>query len=100
MLDEMKIIADFVLCKDVTKEVNGSATLLTLGTPEDDRMSSDNLHIFEVVKLPERKIDPDKYLDLKVGDRVISISTGSEYKIDGDDYKLFHLQYITAKLNN
>lgn len=99
MLERMNIVGDFVLCKDVTKEVNGSTTLLTLGTPEDDRMSSDNLHIFEVVKLPG-KIDTDKYLDMKVGDRVISISTGSDYKIDGDDYKIFHLQYITAKLDN
>ena len=95
----MRIIGDFVLCKDVTKEVNGSTTLLTLGTPEDDRMSSDNLHIFEVVKLPERKINTDRYLDLNIGDRAISISTGNDFKIDGIDYKMFELQYITAKIN-
>lgn len=99
MLDEMKIIRDFVLCKDVTKEVNGTSTNLFLGTPEDDRMSSDNLHIFEVVKLPEHKIDTDKYLDLSIGDKVISISTGTGYKIDDHNYKLFELQYITAKLD-
>lgn len=99
MLEGMRIIGDFVLCKDVTKEVNGSTTLLTLGTPEDDRMSSDNLHIFEVVKLPEHKINTDRYLDLNIGDRVISISTGNDFKIDGIDYKMFELQYITAKIN-
>ena len=94
MLDEMKIIGDFVLCKDVTAEVKGG---LFLATPEDDRMSSDNLHLFEVVKLPEKELD-ENYLDVSVGDRIISISTGTDLRIDGTDYKLFDLKYITAKI--
>ena len=60
-------------------------------------MSSDNLHLFEVVKLPEKELD-ENYLDVSVGDRIISISTGTDLRIDGTDYKLFDLKYITAKI--
>ena len=98
MFDEMKIIGDFILCKDVTEEVNGGKHLF-LATPEDNRMSSDNLHIFQVVKVPEKVTDQSKYLPLEVGDRIISISTGNDLRIDGKDYKMFELKYITAKIN-
>lgn len=97
MLDEMKIIGDFILCKDVTEEFNAGSKLF-IATPEDNRMSSDNLHIFEVVKIPEKGIDINTYFDLAPGDRIISISTGTDLRIDGKDYKLFDLKYITAKI--
>ncbi len=98
MLNGMKIIGDFVLCKDVTEGVNATSTFLVT-SPEDNRMSADNLHIFEVVKLPEKAIDQSKYLPLEIGDHVISISTGNDLRIDGKDYKMFELKYITAKIN-
>ena len=97
MLDDMKILGDFVLCKDVTEEVNGNRKMF-LVNPTDNRMSSDNLHIFEVVKVPEEKPDERKYLPVSVGDRVISISTGTDIRIKDVEYKLFELKYITAKL--
>ena len=99
MLDEMKIIGDFVLCKDVTLDAERGSKGLVLVNPEDNRMSSDNLHLFEVVKLPEHGVDENKYVPLRIGDRIISISTGNDLRIDGEDYKLFELKYITAKVN-
>ena len=50
-------------------------------------------------KVPEKAIDQSKYIPLEVGDRVISISTGNDLRIDGKDYKMFELKYITAKIN-
>lgn len=95
MTDKMRIIGDFVLCQDVTPSGIGC---FLFGTPEDDRMSADNLHIFEVVQLPEHGIDTSKYVPMEVGDKVISISTGTDLRLDNKTYKLFELQYITAKI--
>ena len=99
LLDEFKIIGDFVLAKDVTLETERGKGGLFFVSPEDDRMSSDNLHLFEVVKLPEHGIDEERYVPVEIGDRIISISTGSDLRIDDRDYKLFELKYITAKIN-
>jgi len=95
-ISSFRVIGNFALCKDV----GGIEPSRFWVDSSNTDMTTDNLRFYEIVKLPDNKqtFDFNGFL-LSVGDVVISIATGTDVRFEDDpqQYKLFDLEYITAK---
>lgn len=104
-LDDIEILQDFALCEDVTDICNFTDAIhheMYWGACSDERMSSDNLRIFKIVKLPKNELSWEKEgFSLRVGDKVLCIALGFDVKFDdGKVFKMHELKYITAKFED
>ncbi len=98
--DRIEVLWDFVLCQDATDdfyELSSKALVVDSG---ESNMTSENLRVFKVVKLPKgvETFEATSGLKLCVGDMVVSIAHGVDAMLDGIVYKLFESKYIVAKL--
>ena len=88
-----------IICEECGN-ADGNAGLFLASTKVDDRLSKDNLKLYEV-KWVYGGGDSFKYpkIELHVGDVIMTEALGIDITLEGKKYKIFDVDHIVSKVD-